>query len=106
MSIDETRELFAGIFLPLVLGMIGCAVRLCRFGVQSLRQLFASVSASCFVAVLVYWGLDMLTFPPTVDAAIVGASSYLGGTLLDAFQHRAIKAVKEAPGPGANQGGQ
>lgn len=93
MNFDELREVFAGILLPLILGAAGCFVRAMRFGVKGWRQLFSSLTASCFAAVLVYWGLDLLSFPPTVDAAIVGMSGYMGGMLLDAFHARALQEV-------------
>jgi hypothetical protein len=105
VSYEQVRELFTGIFLPLVLGGIGCAVRICRFGVRSGRQLLASGVTSCFVSVLVFWGLDLIDLPPTVDAAIVGFSGYMSGTLLDAFQDRALRIVGKGDVPPTKKGG-
>ncbi|MDR1684865.1 MAG: phage holin family protein [Desulfovibrio sp.] len=92
----QISELLQGICVPIVLGIAGSAVRLMRFGFKSWRQLAASITSAIFASVLVYWGLDMLTFPPTVDAAICGASGYMGGMMLDALQTRALKVVRDA----------
>lgn len=106
MSLQELRELATGLGVPVVLGAAGCLVRASRFGVRSWRQFAASVAASCFVAVVVYWLLDAVDFPPTVDAGIVGISGYMGGVLLDALQDRAIKTVTHGGLPGSPGGHQ
>ena len=88
-------DLVNGLAVPIGLGVIASSVRIMRFGWQSWRQLIASAFVSCFVAVLTYWGLDFVNFPPTVDAAIVGFSAYMGGSLLDAFVGRVSREVKK-----------
>lgn len=98
---DDLLDLLRGLVLPLFLGVAGCTVRLMRFGVRSLRQLAASLITACFVAVIVHWGLDMFDLCPTVDAAIIGFCSYMGGSLLDAAQEKAVKAVDCLPTPGS-----
>ena len=98
---DDLLDLLRGLLLPVVIGITACFVRLARFGVRSWRQLAASLSTACFVAVLVHWGLDLLDLPATVDAAIVGLTSYMGGSLLDAAQEKAVKAVDCLPTPGS-----
>ena len=49
---DDLLDLLRGLLLPVVIGITACFVRLARFGVRSWRQLAASLSTACFVAVL------------------------------------------------------
>jgi hypothetical protein len=91
----QVNDLLQGICVPVVLGIAGCTVRLVRFGAKNWRQLTASVSSAVFASVLVYWGLDLLTFPPTVDAAICGVSGYMGGLLLDAAQFKMLQITRK-----------
>lgn len=98
--------LLNGLGVPLVIGFVSSFVRITRFGWRSWRQFAVSAIVSCFVGVMVYWGLDYVNLPPTVDAAIIAISSYMGGNLLDAIQARAIKDIRtgKRPGPQPEEG--
>ena len=100
------NELLNGLGVPLVIGFVSSFVRITRFGWRSWRQFAVSAIVSCFVGVMVYWGLDYVNLPPTVDAAIIAISSYMGGNLLDAIQARAIKDIRtgKRPGPQPEEG--
>lgn len=86
---DGLGPLVQGIAVPLVLGVAATMTRLSRMGWHSWTQFTSSCVVSCFTAVLAFWGLDYLDLSPTVDAAIVGVSAYMGGSLLDAIVFRA-----------------
>lgn len=93
MPMSCLKDLCGGVAVPIFLGIVSSAVRASRFGLRSWGQFFSSVTASCFVAVLIHWGLDYARFAPTVDAAIIGIGSYMGGSLLDAVQTRVLREV-------------
>lgn len=99
MPFSGLKDICGGVAVPILLGIVSSFVRVSRFGIRSWGQFFSSVTASCFVAVLVYWGLDYANFSPTVDAAVIGMSSYMGGSLLDAVQTRLIHEVKHGKKP-------
>ena len=94
MPFSGLKDICGGVAVPILLGIVSSFVRVSRFGIRSWGQFVSSVTASCFVAVLVHWGLDYAGFAPTVDAAIIGISSYMGGSLLDAVQSRVLREVK------------
>ena len=96
MPWNQIRDLCGTLMLPVFLALMACTVRICRFGIRSWRQLAASVATSCFVGVLVHWGLDYVILPSTVKAALTSICAYLGGSLLDAVQIRALHEL--APG--------
>lgn len=96
MEWNEFKEACAGLGAPVAIGMTASFVRLSRSGPRSWRRFLSSVSTSCFVGILVHWGLDYAAFPPTVDAAVIGISSYMGGSLLDAVHDRVISEVRHA----------
>ena len=93
---DGFGPLLQGIAVPLVLGIAATMTRLCRFGWRSWTQFFSSCFVACFVSVLAFWGLDYFDLAPTVDAAIIGMSAYMGGSLLDIFVFRIKKTVNTA----------
>jgi len=86
--------LVQGIAVPLCLAVAATFTRLCRVGWHSWTQLFSGLIVSSFVAVLVFWGLDYFEWSPTVDAAVIGMSAYMGGTLLDILVFRIRKTVQ------------
>ena len=94
---DGFGPLVQGIAVPLVLGIAATFTRLCRMGWHSWRQFLSSCIVSCFVSILAFWGLDYLELPPTVDAAIIGVSAYMGGSLLDIVVFRIRKTVEHEP---------
>ncbi|MCR5564011.1 MAG: phage holin family protein [Desulfovibrio sp.] len=94
---DGFGPLLQGIAVPLCLAVAATFVKISRIGWHSWTQLFSSLLVSSFVAVLVYWGLDYFEWPPTVDAAIIGMSAYMGGNMLDTFVFKIRKTVGTAP---------
>lgn len=91
------EPLLQGIAVPLVLGIAATFTRLCRLGWHSWTQFFSSCAVSCFVSVLAFWGLDYLDLAPTVDAAIIGFSAYMGGSLLDILVFKVRNTIEHAP---------
>ncbi|WP_165177412.1 phage holin family protein [Desulfovibrio sp. ZJ369] len=90
---DGLADIVAGIVVPLLLSAVATCVRLSRFGWKGVRHLMASLFASTFTGVIVFWGLDYFDLSPTVDAAIISVCAYMGGSLLDAFAFRARQVV-------------
>ena len=89
--------LMQGIAVPLVLGIAATFTRLCRLGWHSWKQFASSCIVSCFVSILAFWGLDYLDLSPTVDAAIIGVSAYMGGSLLDIIVFKVRNTIEHAP---------
>ena len=75
------------------LALLGGAVRLCRFGTTSWKQLLGSLSGSAFAGILANWVLADTELSPSVVSAIIATAGYSGGTLLDAAQARLVSAV-------------
>ena len=94
---DGFGPLLQGIAVPLCLAVAATFVKISRIGWQSWAQMVSSLIVSSFVAIIVYWGLDYFEWPPTVDAAIIGMSAYMGGNMLDIFVFRIRKTVGKAP---------
>lgn len=90
---DGLGPLLQGLAVPLVLGIAATMTRISKSGWHSWTQFASSCCVSCFTAVLAYWGLDYLDLAPTVDAAIVGVSAYMGGSLLDTVVFRIRNTV-------------
>jgi len=88
-------ELFAGAGVPLLLSLAASLVRFLKFGWQSWRHFFASLTTSLFVGQTVFWGLDYFGFNPQVEAAIISLSAYMGGSLLDAVVFRVGREIRE-----------
>lgn len=96
---DGLGPLIQGLAVPLVLGIAATMTRISKSGWHSWTQFASSCTVSCFTAVLAYWGLDYLDLAPTVDAAIVGVSAYMGGSLLDTIVFRVRTTVGNASIP-------
>ena len=75
------------------LALLGGAVRLCRFGTTSWKQLPGSLSGSAFAGILANWMLADTELSPSVVSAIIATAGYSGGSLLDAAQARLVSAV-------------
>ena len=89
------KDLMTGLSVPLVIGAIAGFVNLLRRGGNlTWGQRLVSLMTSVFVAVLTFWGLDCMNFPPTVDTAISGGLAYMGGSFLDAVQSRTLTEVR------------
>ena len=88
------EALVRGLAWPMIIGSCAAVVRAWRFGWKDWRHLVASSLVSVFVAVLTFWALDYLDLEPTIDAAIIGLSSYLGGSILDALTYRVTTEIR------------
>lgn len=89
------KELMIGLSVPLLIGAIAGFMNLLRRGGNlTWWQRLISLMTSVFVAVLTFWGLDCMDFPPTVDTAIIGGLAYMGGSFLDAVQSRTLREVR------------
>lgn len=75
-----------------------------RYGWKGIRHFAVSLTTSVFVGVTVFWGLDCLNLPPTVDASIVSVSAYMSGTLLDTFVFKVRKTIREVHIPHTKEG--
>lgn len=91
-------ELFAGAGVPLLLSLAASLVRFLKFGWQSWHHFFSSLFTSIFVGQVVYWGLSYFDLEPSVDAAIISLSAYMGGSLLDAVVFRVRSEIREVGG--------
>ncbi|MDE5879702.1 MAG: phage holin family protein [Desulfovibrio sp.] len=90
---DGLADIVGGIAGPLLLSAVSTCVRISRYGWKGVRYLVASLVTSSFTGVVVFWGLDYFDFAPTVDAAIISVSAYMGGNLLDTFAFRVRQVV-------------
>lgn len=88
-------ELFAGAGVPLLLSLAASVVRFLKFGWRSWRHFAASLVTSIFVGQVVFWGLDYFGLQPSVKAAIISLSAYMGGSLLDAVVFRVRREIRE-----------
>lgn len=82
---DSTRAFFEGLVIPAVLAAFGGIARVCRFGVKSWKQFGGSIVISAFTGVVVHLVLAETSISSSLQAAIVAASGYSGGAILDAF---------------------
>lgn len=96
--LSSVSELFAGAGIPLLLSLAASFVRFSRYGWQSWRHFFASLFTSIFVGQVVFWGLDFFKLEPSVDAAIVSLSAYMGGSLIDAVVFRVRREIRDCGG--------
>lgn len=96
--LSGVSELFAGAGIPLLLSLAASFVRFSRYGWQSWRHFIASLFTSIFVGQVVFWGLDFFSLEPSVDAAIVSLSAYMGGSLIDAVVFRIGREIRDGGG--------
>lgn len=92
-AFDGLADIVGGIAVPLLLSAVSTCVRISRYGWKGARHLGASLLTSTFTGVIVFWGLDYFGFSPTVDAAIISVSAYMGGSLLDNVVFRVRQVV-------------
>lgn len=82
---------------PVVLAAFGGLARACRYGVKSWRQFCGSMVVSAFTGVVVHLMLQESSFSTSLQAAIVAASGYSGGAILDAIAAVIINHVQNLP---------
>lgn len=91
------RELLDALTWPALLAAFGGLARSCRYGVKSWRQFCGSIVVSAFTGVVVHLMLFDSSISPHVQAAIVAASGYSGGAILDALVSGIINHIKSLP---------
>lgn len=92
--LDNPRALLEALAAPAILASIGGIARAMRFGVSSWRQFVGSVCISAFAGILVNLFIMDLNLSPSFQAALVAASGYSGGCILDALQNRIVLAIQ------------
>lgn len=102
-SFQELIETLTG---PVILAAFGGIARACRYGIKSWRQFCGSIVVSAFTGVVVHLMLRESSLSTSLQAAVVAASGYSGGALLDAIAAGIIQQIKKLPGnaPGNVQG--
>lgn len=91
------RELAEALSGPLVLAAFGGIARACRYGVKSWRAFCGSIVVSAFTGVVVHLMLQETSFSASLQAALVAASGYSGGAILDAISTGIINHFKNLP---------
>lgn len=89
-DIMQGFEVFANTLLPLALSFVACLVRQLKFGWHGFFNFLREYVIMAFMGVLVFWSLDYVDLPPTVDAAITTSSAYSGLVLIDALQKATV----------------
>lgn len=93
-NFSEFEELLEALTGPVVLAVFGGVARACRYGIKSWRQFCGNMVISAFTGVIVHLMLQETSFPASTQAAIVAASGYSGGAILDAIASGIIHQFK------------
>lgn len=91
------KELMETLSAPLALAVFGGIARVCRFGAKSWRHFAGSVVVSAFTGVVVHLIIQESSLSTSLQAAIVAASGYSGGAILDAFVAGIINHIQHFP---------
>ena len=94
---SELKGLLEALTTPAILAIFGGLARVCRHGVKSWRQFCGSMVVSAFTGVLVHLMIQETSFSTSTQAAIVAASGYSGGAILDAIAAGIINQFKKLP---------
>lgn len=97
-NIASFKEILEALSAPLGLAAFGGIARACRFGVKSWRQFCGSIVVSAFTGVVVHLLLLESSLSTSLQAAIVAASGYSGGAILDAMATAMIQHIEQIPG--------
>ncbi|CAK7067583.1 MAG: hypothetical protein DELT_01716 [Desulfovibrio sp.] len=103
MLVDEFKNIFEGLGVPLLLSMFGGIAKALREGVRSCRQFAASMVVSGFAGVIVHLLIQDMAFSASVKAALVGLSGYSSGIILDALAARLKRGIEQIPDRFAGQ---
>lgn len=87
------EDLTTGIVIPIVLAIGATTVRTGQHGWHGWKSVLCEGSLSVFVGVTVHWGLTAYDVQPALVAAVVSASSYFCGIVLDAVRKRLIHEI-------------
>ncbi|MDR2892271.1 MAG: phage holin family protein [Deltaproteobacteria bacterium] len=91
---DNIKSFIEALILPLGLGVFGGIARACKTGFQTWRQFFSSVTVSAFTGVVVHLAIQDSSFSATMQAAVVAASGYSGGAILDGLIERVTANIR------------
>lgn len=91
---DNIKSFLETLLLPLGLGVFGGIARVCKTGFQTWRQFFSSVTVSAFTGIVVHLAIQDSSFSATMQAAVVAASGYSGGAILDGFIERVTANIR------------
>lgn len=87
------ENLLTGIVIPVALSIGSTCVRVAQQGWHGLRQFVCELALSIFVGVCIHWGLTAYDVQPTLVAAVVSASSFFCGVILDAIRKRLVHEI-------------
>lgn len=96
---DKLRDLADVLAVPAVLGLLGGAVSILRYGVRSWRDLGVNVLTAMFTGCIMHLLLSATSLPDLFQAGCVAMAGYIGGALLDAAKRRTVEAVESMPIP-------
>lgn len=99
--IDTVMQYVGGIAPPVLLALLGGAVRVLRGpGQCSLRYVAATMASAAFTGLLTHKGLSSMPgIPEGILTAIVGISGYAGGKLLDILTERLCRVAATGKPP-------
>lgn len=101
---NTLKELMETLTAPLILAVFGGIARVCRYGAQSWRHFAGSVVVSSFTGVVVHLIIQESNLSTSLQAAIVAASGYSGGAILDTFVSGIINHIQQFPNNHKNNG--
>ena len=105
MIYQNVTPMAEALAVPTGLAVFGGVARACRYGVKSWRHFAGSIIVSGFTGVVVHLLLEDMDLSESMQAALVAASGYSGGAILDALSMRILQSVSgtEAVPPESTQ---
>lgn len=85
---------------PLAISLGACLARQAQYGWRGSKQFIREFIVCSFMGVIIFWGLDYVDLPLTVDAAITGGCSFASMSLLDALTNKLTRIVRNLRVPG------
>jgi hypothetical protein len=93
--VDNLKSFLESLILPLLLGGFGGAARVCRTGAGNWRQFLSGIMVSSFSGVVVHLALQDSALSQHMQAAVIAASGYSGGSVIDALVSRVSGKLQE-----------
>jgi hypothetical protein len=93
--VDSLKSFLESLVLPLLLGGFGGVARVCRTGAGNWRQFLSGIMVSSFTGVVVHLALQDSSLSRHMQAAIIAASGYSGGSVIDALVSRISSKLQE-----------
>ena len=97
------ENLTVGIITPIALSIGSTCVRVAQQGWHGLRHFICELLLAIFVGLCIHWALTAYEAPPTLVAAIVSASSFFCGVIMDALRKRLVHEILTRGSPDAGQ---